>query len=93
MNVTEQDYRIWKNKNFVIESTIAVKLWDEIIINDFHQKLNKILDEIYEKIDLFSNNLKILISISFSGDKKIMQLNSYFRKIKSGISSIILKVL
>ena len=42
MNVTEKDYRIWKNKNFVIESTITVKLWDEILINDFHEKLNKI---------------------------------------------------
>ena len=44
MNVAEKDYRIWKNKNFVIESTITVKLWDEILINDFHEKLNKILD-------------------------------------------------
>ena len=83
MNVAEKDYRIWKNKNFIIESTITVKLWDEILINDFHEKLNKILDEIYERIDLFSNNSKTLISISFSGDKKIMELNSYFRKIKS----------
>ena len=83
MNVTEKDYRIWKNKNFVIESTITVKLWDEILINNFHEKLNKILDEIYERIDLFSNNSKTLISISFSGDKKIMELNSCFRKIKS----------
>ena len=83
MNVAEKDYRIWKNKNFVIESTITVKLWDEILINNFHEKLNKILDEIYERVDLFSNNSKNLISISFSGDKKIMELNSYFRKIKS----------
>ena len=40
MNVAEKDYRIWKNKNFVIESTITVKLWDEILINNFHEKLN-----------------------------------------------------
>ena len=80
MNVAEKDYRIWKNKNFVIESTITVKLWDEILINDFHEKLNKILDEIYERIDLFSKNSKTLISISFSDDKKIMELNSCFRK-------------
>ena len=83
MNITEQDYRIWKNENFVIESTITVKLWDQILINDFHDKLNKILDEIYERTDLFSNNTKTLISISFSGDKKIMELNSCFRKIKT----------
>ena len=83
MSLAEKDYRIWKNKNFVIESTITVKLWDEILINDFHEKLNKILDEIYQRIDLFSNNSKTLISIFFSGDKKIMELNSCFRKIKS----------
>ena len=83
MNIAEKNYRIWENKNFVIESTITIKLWDEILINDFHEKLNQILDEIYERIDLFSNNSKTLISISFSGDKKIMELNSCFRKKKS----------
>jgi len=83
MNITEQDYRIWKNENFVIESSITLSLWDEILINDFHEKLNKVLDEIYERISFFSNNSKTLISISFSGDKKIMELNDYFRKNKS----------
>ena len=83
MNVTEQDYRIWKNENFVIESTITLSLWDEILINDFHEKLNKIFDEICERIDLISNNSKTLISISFSDDKKIMELNNCFRKTKS----------
>ena len=83
MNVAEQDYRIWKNENFVIESTITLSLWDEILINDFHKKLNEVLDEIYERIGLNSNNSKTLISISFSCDKKIMELNSCFRKKKS----------
>ena len=82
MNVAEKDYRIWKNENFVIEYTITSSLWDEILINDFHEKLNKILDEIYEQTGLISNNSKILISISFSGDKKVMELNNYFRKKK-----------
>ena len=80
MNVAEQDYRIWKNENFVIEYTITSSLWDEILINDFHEKLNKILDEIYEQTGLISNNSKTLISISFSGDKKVMELNNCFRK-------------
>ena len=69
MNVTEQDYRIWKNENFVIESTITLSLWDKILINDFHEKLDQVLDEIYERIGLISNGSKTLISISFSGDK------------------------
>ena len=83
MNVAEQDYRIWKNENFVIEYTITSSLWDEILINDFHEKLNKVLDEIYKQTDLISNNSKTLISISFSGDKKVMELNNCFRKKKS----------
>ena len=78
MNVTEKDYRIWKNDNFVIESTITASLWDEILINDFYEKLNKILNEIYKQTDLISYNLKTLISISFSGDKKIMELNNCY---------------
>ena len=83
MNVAEQDYRIWKNEDFVIEYTITSSLWDEILINDFYEKLNKILNEIYEQTGLVSHNSKILISISFSGDKKVMELNNYFRKKKS----------
>ena len=83
MNLAEQDYRIWENENFVIESTITLSLWDKILINDFHEKLNKVLNEIYERIDLISNNSKTLISISFSGDKKVKELNSSFRKKES----------
>ena len=83
MKVAEKDYRILKNKNFVIESTITVKLWDEILINDFHEKLYKILDEIYACISLPFDSSKTLISISFSGDKKVMELNNCFRKKKS----------
>ena len=58
-------------------------LWDEILINSFHKKLNKILNKIYEQIGFVCNNSKTLISISFSGDKKIMELNSFFRKIET----------
>ena len=78
-----QDYRIWENKNFVIESSINLLLWDEILINNFHKKLNKVLNEINQRIDLFSKNSKILISISFSGDQKVKDLNNRFRKKKS----------
>ena len=83
MNLAEKDYRIWKNENFVIESIITLSLWDKILINAFHEKLNKVLDEIYERINLISNNSKTLISISFSGDKKVKELNNSFRKKRS----------
>ena len=83
MKEAEQDYRVWKNKNFVVESTITLSLWDEILINSFHEKLNKILNEIYEQVGFVYNNSKTLISISFSGDEKVMELNNCFRKKKS----------
>ena len=83
MNVAEIDYRIWKNEIFVIESTITVSLWDEILIKEFHEKLSKILYEIYERTGLISSNSKTLISISFSEDKKIMELNNCFRQKQS----------
>ena len=82
MNSAEQDYRIWKNENFVIESKITTSLWDEILINNFHEKLNTVLDEIYKQTRLISYELEILISISFSEDKKVMELNNSFRKKK-----------
>ena len=61
MNVAEQDYRIWKNENFVIESSINLSLWDEILINHFHEKLNRVLNEIYQRIDLFSLFASLII--------------------------------
>ena len=83
MKEAEQNYRIWKNKNFVVESSITFSLWDETLIDNFHEKLNKILNEIYEQIGFVCNNSKTLISISFSCDKNIMELNSCFRRNKS----------
>ena len=83
MKESEKDYRIWESKNFIVESTVNSSLWDEILISDFYKKLNKVLNEIYEQLGLDYDNSKTLISISFSDDKKIMELNSCFRKKKS----------
>ena len=80
MKESEKDYRIWESKNFIVESTVNSSLWDEILISDFYKKLNTVLNEIYEQLGLDYDNSKTLISISFSDDKKIMELNSFFRK-------------
>ena len=83
MKEAEKDYRICENKNFIVESTVNSSLWDETLIGDFYKKLNKVLYEIYNQLGLDHNNSKTSISISFSGDKKIMQLNNCFRNKKS----------
>jgi probable rRNA maturation factor len=83
MNAAEQDYRIWKNENFVVESIINLSLWDEKLINHFHDKLNRVLYEIYKRIGSISDNSKTFISISFSNDKKVIELNNCFRNKKS----------
>ena len=63
MKEVGQDHRIWKNKNFVIESSINLSLWDEILINQFHEKLNRILNEIYQRVDLISKNSKDIADV------------------------------
>ena len=83
MNVAEQDYRIWKNDNFVVESSITVPLWNKELINDFHNDLSKVLYNIYEKSNLNSSNSKNFISLCFSGDEKIIELNNSFKKINT----------
>ena len=83
MNIAEADYRISNNDKFIIESSIIVSLWDEKLINNFHENLNKVLKEIYEKSNLSFPNSKKLISLCFSGDKQIIQLNKTYRKTSS----------
>ena len=64
-----------------VEAIIDESLWDKQLINDFQKNLNKILSEIYKKSDLIKTNKKNYVSVSFSGDKKIIELNKRFRKI------------
>ena len=83
MSLSEENYRIWKNDNFIVESKIDISLWDKKIICEFQENLNQVFDEIYKISDLNLPVSKNLISLSFSGDKKISELNNHFRKIKS----------
>jgi hypothetical protein len=78
MNKLNQDYyKIWKNDCYTIEANIVRSLWDDRFIKSFENRLNKIILEIFEnsKNILVENN--ILISILFTGDKKVAELNNY----------------
>ena len=77
----KDSHKIWKNDMLSVEAIIDDSLWDKQLINDFQKNLNKILSEIYNKSDLININKKNYISVSFAGDKKIIELNKRFRKI------------
>ena len=82
MNKLNQGYyKIWKNDFYTIEANIVRSLWEDKYIKSFEKRLNKIIFEIFEnsKNNLLENN--ILISILFTGDKKVAGLNNYYRRI------------
>ena len=50
-------------------------------LKNFEKKIHKILKEFSDEVINVTSENKILISIMFSGDKKVMELNNQFRKI------------
>ena len=82
--ITRQEkdsHKLCKYGMLSVEAIIDESLWDKQLINDFQKNLNKILSEIYKKSDLINTNKKNYVSVSFAGDKKIIELNKRFRKI------------
>ena len=77
----KDSHKIWKNDMLSVEAIIDESLWDKRLINDFQKNLNKILSEIYKISDFIITNKKNYDSVSFAGDKKIIELNKRFRKI------------
>ena len=83
MNQIKKDsYKIWKNTIFSVEAIIDETLWDRQLIINFQKSLNKISNEIYKNSNLINTNKVNSVSVSFSGDKKITELNSLYRKTK-----------
>ena len=83
MKINGEDYKIWENDKFIVECSIDLILWDKKIIENFQENLHKILDLICEKSDIIFPNIKKSISLSFSGDKKIIELNCRYRNSNS----------
>ena len=82
ITLKEKDsHKIWKNDMLSVEAIIDESLWDKQLINDLQKTLHKISNEIYKSSDLININKKNSISVLFAGDKKIIELNSRFRKI------------
>ena len=81
MQTLEEIHKVWKKDFYTVEALIDSSLWDKNTINEFQKMLSLILNEIYTKSNAIKLKKKILISILFSGDKKIIELNKRFRKI------------
>ena len=81
IQIKKDRHKIWKNSILSVEAIIDESLWDRQLIIDFQKTLNKISNEIYKNSDLINTNKINSISVSFAGDKKIIELNSRFRKI------------
>lgn len=82
VQIKKDSHMIWKSEMFIVEAIIDETLWDRQIITNFKKNLNQILNEIYKISDLMNNNKKNSVSLSFSGDKKIIELNNLYRQKK-----------
>ena len=82
VQMEKDSHMIWKNDMFVVEAIVDETLWDRQIINNLKKNLNQILSEIYKISDLINCNKKKSVSLSFAGDKKIIELNDSYRKKK-----------
>ena len=81
IKINKKVHKIWNNSILIVEATIDESLWDKQLINDLQKALNKISNEIYKNSDLINTNKINSVSVLFAGDKKIIELNSRFRKI------------
>ena len=81
IQLKKDSHRIWNNTIFSVEAIIDETLWDRQLIIDFQKTLNKIFNEIYKNSDLINTNKLNSVSVLFAGDKKIIELNSRYRKI------------
>ena len=82
VQIKKDSHMIWKSEMFIVEAIIDETLWDRQIITNFKNNLNQILNEIYKISDLMNNNKKKSVSLSFAGDKKIIELNNLYRQKK-----------
>ena len=79
----KDSHKIWKNDMLSVEAIIDESLWDKQLINDFQKNLNQIINAIFKKSDLINTDKKHSVSILFSGDEKIIELNNRYRSINA----------
>ena len=83
MAVLKKKYKIWETEYYFIEAVIENVWWVNIINKSFEKKIKLIVEQIIKNNKALGFKTKFSISILFTGDKKINQLNKKFRKINS----------
>ena len=83
MPALKKKYKMWKTESYFIEAVVENIWWEKIINKSFEKKLNLIVEQIIKDNRFLALKKKFSISILFTGDKKINQLNKKFRKINS----------
>ena len=83
MPALKKKYKMWKTESYLIEAVVENIWWEKIINKSFEKKLNLIVEQIIKDNRFLALKKKFSISILFTGDKKINQLNKKFRKINS----------
>ena len=83
MAVLKKIYKIWETEYYFIEAVLENIWWENIINKSFEKKLKLIVEQIIKNNKVIGFKNKFSISILFTGDKKINQLNKKFRKINS----------
>ena len=83
MPTMKKKYKIWETERYFIEAVIENIWWEKIINKSIEIKLNLIIKEIIKNTNVSVLKKKFSISILFTGDTKINQLNREFRKINA----------
>ena len=78
-----ENYKIWETEYYFIEAVIDNIWWKNVINKSIEKKLGSVLMSLIQNIKVSTLKKKFSISILFTGDKKINQLNKKFRKINS----------
>ncbi len=76
-------FKTWETNDYLIEGIVQDIWWEKIIDENFENKLNLIIENIIKLTKKTKLIKKFSISVLFTGDKKITQLNKKFRKINS----------
>ena len=79
----KKKFKSWKTKDYLIETIIDEISWEKIINENFENKLNSIVHNIIQKKKKTKLIQKFSISVLFTGDQKITELNNHFRNINS----------